>query len=90
MVLAQGQVYGLVMCAPSPALRSFNGLMLFSCCLGSLNNFEQGALHFHFALGAPNPVAGPVLNLDIGPVGQGCGQSVSLGFSCLGGPRTEL
>lgn len=44
-------------------LRSFNGLMLFCHHLGSLNNFEQGALLFHFARGTPNDITGPVLAL---------------------------
>lgn len=68
------------MCALGPALRSFNGLMLFCRHLGRLHNFEQGALHFPFALGTPNNVAGRVLAIDLEPVGQGCVQSVSLGL----------
>lgn len=35
------------------------GLMRRHCCLKTLNNFEEGALHFRFALDLANHVAGP-------------------------------
>lgn len=90
MVLAHGEVQRQVIYAQNPTLRRLNDLMLFCSCLGSLNNFEQGVLHFHFALGTPSEVASPVLALDIGPVERGCVQSVSLVSCCVGHPWTEL
>ena len=34
---------------PYPQKDPVLGLMLYCCCLGIFNNFEQGDPHFHFA-----------------------------------------
>lgn len=91
MVLAHGEVQRRVIYAQNLTLRRLNDLMLLCSCLGSLNNFEQGVLHFHFAMGTPSEVASPVLVLlDIGQVERGCVQSVSLVSCYVGHPWTEL